>query len=164
MSLSLIVAVAQNGVIGRDNALPWHLPEDLRRFKSLTMGHHLIMGRRTFESLGRLLPGRTSVVVTRDLGFVVPGAVVVHSLPEALEAAREDPEPFLIGGASLFVEALPHVDKIYLTRVLQDCDGDTYLDLRFLTRGWRCVVQGDVQHSQESGLPFRYEEYERVES
>ena len=88
--LSLIVAIAQNSVIGLNNTLPWHLPEDLKRFRALTMGHHIIMGRKTYESLGRLLPGRTTVIVTRNTNFVVEGAVVVNSLPAAIEACRGD--------------------------------------------------------------------------
>lgn len=117
MSLSIIVAMDLNRVIGVDNTLPWHLPEDLKRFKALTMGHCVIMGRKTFESIGKALPGRTNIVVTRRSDYAAKGCTVVHSLEEALAAAKDDPEPFLIGGAELFEQALPRAAKIYLTRV-----------------------------------------------
>jgi dihydrofolate reductase len=125
-SLSLIVAVARNGVIGKDNRLPWHIPEDLKRFRGLTMGHHIIMGRRTWESIGRPLPGRTSVVVSRRQDYSAPGALVVHSLAQALAACGPDDEAFVIGGAQLYREALPLAQRIYLTRIEADYAGDTY--------------------------------------
>ena len=116
-ALSLIVAHADNRVIGHNNQLPWHLPEDLKRFRQLTMGHHIIMGRKTYESLGRLLPGRTTVIVTRDTGYTVEGARIVHSLPEALAVCAGDEEPFLIGGAEMYEQGLPYVTRLYITRV-----------------------------------------------
>ena len=103
-SLSLIVAVASNGTIGINNTLPWHLPEDLKRFRALTTGHHIIMGRKTYESLNRLLPDRTTVIVTRNRDYAVPGAVITHSLQEAVTSCGDDPEAFLIGGAELYAE------------------------------------------------------------
>jgi len=123
-ALSLIVAMARNGVIGRDNAMPWHLPSELAKFKRITMGHHLVMGRKTFESIGRLLPGRTSVIVTRDRTYAVPGAIIAHSLAQALNACAGDSEVFVIGGAQLFAEALPLANRIYLTTIDADIDGD----------------------------------------
>ena len=124
MKLSLIVAMERSGVIGRDGDLPWHLSADLRRFKQLTMGHHIIMGRKTFDSIGRLLPGRTSVVVTRQSDFAAPGAVVTHSLPDAVAAASNDDEAFIIGGAEIYQQALDIVDRIYLTEVDAEVAGD----------------------------------------
>jgi dihydrofolate reductase len=124
--LSLIVAVARNGVIGKSNQLPWRLPEDLKRFRTLTMGHHIIMGRRTWESIGRPLPGRTSVVVTRRGDYAAPGALVVHSLADALAACTGDDEVFVIGGAEIYGEALPLADHIYLTRIDADYAGDAF--------------------------------------
>jgi dihydrofolate reductase len=126
MRVSIIVAVAHNGVIGRDGDLPWRLPADLRFFKRVTMGHHLVMGRKTWASIGRPLPGRTMVVLTRDPGLVIPGAQVVHALPEALALARAagDPEAFVIGGAEVFARALLLADRLYLTRVYADVEGD----------------------------------------
>src|SRR5688572_25703854 len=102
MTLSLIVAMAENGVIGRDNRLPWHISEDLKRFKSLTMGHPIIMGRKTHESIGKPLPGRQNIVITRDSFYQAEGAQVVHSLEEALRACGADGEKFVIGGSAVF--------------------------------------------------------------
>lgn len=117
MRLSIIVAMDQNRVIGVDNRLPWHLPEDLKRFKALTLGHSVIMGRKTFESIGKPLPGRTNIVVTRRKDFTAKGCTVVHSLEDALAAVQQDSEPFLIGGGELFELGLPRAAKIYVTRV-----------------------------------------------
>jgi dihydrofolate reductase len=126
MVVSIIAAVAENGVIGRDGDLPWRLPADLRFFKRVTMGHHLVMGRKTWASIGRPLPGRTLVVLTRDRALEIPGVHVVHALPEALALARAagDREAFVIGGADVFARALPLADRLYLTRVHADVAGD----------------------------------------
>lgn len=124
-SISLIVARALNGVIGRNNALPWRLPADLRRFKRLTMGKPMLMGRRTFESIGRALPGRVSLVLTRDAAWQAPGAVAVHSLDEAFKHAGGAPELVVIGGAELFKLVLPLAERVYLTEVHAAIAGDT---------------------------------------
>lgn len=124
--LSVIAAVSRNGVIGRHNTLPWHLPEDLKRFRALTMGHPIIMGRRTYESLGRLLPGRQTVIVSRNPAYRVEGARVVATLPQALEVCARDAEAFVIGGAQLYQEALPLADRLYLTRIEADVEGDAF--------------------------------------
>jgi dihydrofolate reductase len=128
MRVSLIVAVSTNGVIGRDGDLPWHLPADLKHFKRTTLGHHLIIGRRTWLELGKALPGRTMVVVTRSRRFVADGARVVHSIDAALEAARGDDEPFIGGGSHIYRTALARnlVDRMYITRVLAEVEGDTW--------------------------------------
>lgn len=116
--------MSRNRVIGRDGRLPWRLSADLRRFRRLTMGHHLIMGRKTYESIGRALPGRISIVLTRQVDWNVPGLVVAHSLPEALRAAGDDGEVFVIGGAELYQQALPLANRIYLTQVEADVAGE----------------------------------------
>src|SRR5688500_3896960 len=126
MVKSLVVAKAQNGVIGRDNRLPWRLPADLAYFKRVTMGHPVIMGRRTWESIGRPLPGRQNIVVTRNRDYSAPGATVVGSLDAAWRAAGDVEEACVIGGTSLFAEALPIADRIHLTEVQADVEGDTY--------------------------------------
>jgi dihydrofolate reductase len=123
--VSLIVAMAQNGVIGRDNALPWRLPEDLKRFKAFTLGKTLLMGRKTYESIGRPLPGRANLVLTRDSGWQAPGIVVVHSVEEALAGAAGS-ELVAIGGAEIYRLVLPFARRIYLTHVHADVPGDTY--------------------------------------
>jgi dihydrofolate reductase len=124
--LSLIVAHAKNNVIGINNTLPWHLPEDLKRFRVLTMGHHIIMGRKTYESLGRLLQGRTTVIVTRNKHYQVEGALVAHSLQAALLLTNSDAEPFLIGGAELYKEGLKLASKLYVTEVQAEFTGDAF--------------------------------------
>ncbi len=128
MEIAIIVAVADNGVIGIGGALPWHLPGDLRRFRERTLGHHVVMGRHTFVSIGRPLPGRHNVVLSRDPTLQLPGCTVVASLAAAIDVARAggDDEAFVIGGAALYREALPIADRIYLTRVHASPPGDTY--------------------------------------
>jgi dihydrofolate reductase len=134
-------------VIGHQGRLPWHLPADLQRFKSLTMGHHIIMGRKTWESIGRPLPGRTSVVVTRNASYSAAGAVLAASLHEALTLARLDPEPFVIGGAEIFGEALPIATRIYLTKILAAYEGDTWFPELPATQ-WKCM---QVDHHPAEG-------------
>lgn len=126
MRRSLVVAVARNGVIGRDNALPWRLPADLAYFKKVTMGHPVVMGRKTHESIGKPLPGRLNIVITRNRGFAAPGCIVAGSLEEAWRAAGDAGEVCVIGGTSLFEETLPIADLIHLTEVDADVEGDTY--------------------------------------
>jgi dihydrofolate reductase len=126
MKRSLVVAVARNGVIGRDNALPWRLPADLAHFKRVTMGHPVVMGRRTHESIGKALPGRKNIVVTRSSGYQAPGCTVVNSLDEAWQAAAGADEVCVIGGTTLFEETLPVADVIHLTEVEADVEGDTW--------------------------------------
>ena len=125
MTISLIVAVSRNGVIGNKNKLPWHLPADLKRFKQLTMGHPILMGRKTFESIGKPLPGRTNIVITHQPGFQACGALVAHSLEEALRLCEKEEQVFVIGGAEIFRQAIPLADRIYFTEIHQDFEGDT---------------------------------------
>ncbi|HQR51320.1 MAG TPA: dihydrofolate reductase [Methylophilaceae bacterium] len=156
--ISIIAAIARNGVIGLDNTLPWHLPEDLKRFRALTMGHHILMGRKTYDSLGRLLPGRTTVIVSRNPGYVVPGALVAGSLKQALQACGGDEEVFVIGGAQLYHEALPLADRLYLTWIERDFEGDAHfppLDLaQWHETGRETGISAD-------GLGYAFVTYER---
>lgn len=125
--VSLIVAMAQNGVIGRANALPWQrLPEDLKRFRAFTLGKAVLMGRKTFESIGRPLPGRANLVLTRDRAWSAPGVVVVHSVEEALSRAAGSSELVVIGGAEIYRLVLPFARRMYLTHVHADVPGDTF--------------------------------------
>ena len=126
MKRSLVVAVARNGVIGRDNALPWRLPSDLAHFKRVTMGHPIVMGRRTYESIGKPLPGRKNIVVTHNPAFQAPGCTVVGSLDEAWREAAGAEEVCVIGGTTLFAETLPTADVIHLTEVDAEVEGDTF--------------------------------------
>jgi dihydrofolate reductase len=125
--VSLIVAMSRNGVIGLEGRLPWHIPAELQRFKTLTMGHPIVMGRKTWDSIGRLLPGRTTIIVSRNPGLRVEGAHIASSLEQALDLARPDPEAFVIGGAEIFRLSLPYAGRIYLTTVAIDCAGDTFM-------------------------------------
>ncbi len=128
MIISLIVAMDEKRGIGKNNQLPWRLSDDLKRFKALTMGHHIIMGRKTYESIARLLPGRTMVIVTRNPEYDVVGALVTNSLPMALEIAEKsnESEVFIVGGAEIFAETLPLADRIYLTLVHSNVDADVF--------------------------------------
>lgn len=125
--VTLIVARARNGVIGASGGLPWRLPEDLAFFKRTTMGHPIVMGRKTWESIGRPLPGRRSIVVTRDRNFVAAGAEVVHSLDEAIQRCADTEEIFVIGGAQLYAEALSRAERLLMTEIDADFEGDTFL-------------------------------------
>ena len=122
----MIAAAGENNALGKDNDLVWHLPDDFRRFKALTTGHYIIMGRKTFESFPKPLPNRTHVVITRQKDYQREGAVVVHSLKDALETAQEDPQPFIIGGGEIFDMGLKVTEKIELTRVHADFEADAF--------------------------------------
>lgn len=126
MIRSFVVAAAQNRVIGQGNRMPWHLPSDLAFFKRITMGHPIVMGRKTYESIGKPLPGRTNIVITRDPGFRAPGCVVVDSLEAAYRAAGDTDEVFVIGGAQIYQAAMANVDRIYLTEIQASPEGDTW--------------------------------------
>jgi dihydrofolate reductase len=124
--VSLIVAMAQNGVIGRDNSLPWRLPRDLKRFRSATLGKPVLMGRKTFESIGRPLPERVNLVLTRDRSWLAPGVIAVHTVDEALTQAGMSTELVAIGGAEIYRLVLPFARRIYLTHVHADVEGDIF--------------------------------------
>jgi dihydrofolate reductase len=151
--LSIIVAIAKNRVIGANNALPWHLPEDLKRFRALTMGHHLIMGRKTYESLNRLLPGRTTVIVTRNSNYRVAGALIANSLQQAIELCGNDEEVFLIGGAELFRDGLKLADKLYITEIDAAFEGDVFFPELDQTK-WQEISR--ERHTSAQGLSFFY--------
>lgn len=156
--LSIIVAVAHDGVIGANNTLPWHLPEDLKRFKALTMGHHIIMGRKTYDSLGRLLPGRTTVIVTRNENYKVEGALVANSLDAAIALCENDDEVFLIGGAELYQAGLKLAHKLYITEIELDVAGDAFFP-KLASTEWQETER--EAHTSEKGLNFSYATYIR---
>jgi len=161
--VSLITAMAANRVIGRRNSLPWRLPADMRRFKALTMGHTLIMGRKTYDSVGYPLPGRRTVVITRQPGWKADGVSVVHSLDEALQAAARigGGEVLVAGGGEIFRDALPRADRIYLTRIEQDFPGDTFFP-ELDAAAWRIVEQEHHDASDENPYAFTFETLDRV--
>jgi dihydrofolate reductase len=160
--ISLIVAVAKNAVIGANNRIPWHLPAELQLFKRLTMGHHIIMGRKTWESINRLLPGRTTVIVTRQRDFRVPGALVVNSLADAVDKCEGDDEIFVIGGAELFKAALPLAHRLYLTTVDIEPAGDTFMPAIDF-REWREVSSESHAADERNPHGFHHTVYERVQ-
>ena len=158
--VTLIVAVADNGVIGRANSLPWHLPDDLKRFKRLTMGKPMIMGRKTFESIGRPLPGRLNIVVTRDTNYRHEGVTVVHGTTQALEAAAGAPEVMVIGGADLFRLFLPAAGRIHLTRVHGSVEGDVTwpaLDIR----QWEVIGREGHEADERHAYSMTFEVWEK---
>ncbi len=158
--ISLIVAMAKNRVIGAGNRIPWHLPNELRLFKSLTMGHHIVMGRKTYESIDRLLPGRTTVIVTRQRDYAVPGAIVAHSIDEALAECAGDEEIFVIGGADLFRETLPRADRLYLTIVDAEPEGDTFMPEIDMS-AWRETSSQSFAPDEKHAHAYRLAVYER---
>jgi len=153
--------MAQNRVIGAGGRIPWRLPDELKRFKRLTMGHHVIMGRKTWDSIGRLLPGRTTVIVTRQRGYRVPGALVAHSLDEAITACGGDNEIFVIGGAELYAQALPCASRLYMTTVEARIEGDARMP-RFDPGSWREVSSEAFPADDRHRYPFRCTIYERA--
>ncbi|CAG4884944.1 Dihydrofolate reductase type 3 [Georgfuchsia toluolica] len=156
--LTLIAAVARNGIIGRNNTLPWRLPEDLKHFKALTTGHPIVMGRKTWESLGQPLPGRHNIVITRDAAYHAAGATVVNSLEGALHLANDAEELFVIGGAEIYRLALPLADRLQLTELDADFAGDTHFpDVDRIT--WRETIR--ERHRSASSFDYAFVTYER---
>ncbi|MFO0886275.1 MAG: dihydrofolate reductase [Pirellulales bacterium] len=165
MRLSLIVAHAPNRVIGNAGGLPWRLSSDLKRFKSLTMGHHLIMGRKTYDSIGKPLPGRTSIVLTRTLpqaqGETNSGVLYATTLTDAIRLASGDDEAFVIGGGDIYRQALPLVDRLYLTLVDADVDGDTYFPAIELAE-WKQSHQESCPAAEKDQFPHQFLILDRV--
>jgi dihydrofolate reductase len=155
----LLAALASNGVIGVDGKLPWHLPEDLKHFKALTLGHPIIMGRRTWESLGKALPGRENIVITRTPGYNAPGAAVATSLGAALALCAGEPVAFVIGGHQLFVESFPLAAGLILTEIFRPYEGDTWFP-KFDRLRWR-EAQREA-HTAADGMRFDFVRYERI--
>jgi dihydrofolate reductase len=160
MPVSLIAALAQNRAIGLDNQLPWHLSADLKRFKSITMGKPILMGRRTHESIGRALPGRTNLILSADPDYRSPGCRVVHSLDEALREAGESGELMVIGGASLYERFLPRASRLYLTLIGREFPGDTFFPAIDWSR-WEEVYRENVTEDAGAGFPYSFVNLER---
>ncbi|WP_121667893.1 dihydrofolate reductase [Mesonia aquimarina] len=144
--LTMIAAAAENNALGKDNDLVWHLPDDFKRFKKLTTGHFIIMGRKTFESFPKLLPNRTHVIITRQENYAPENCIVVHSLEDALIAAKQDEQPFIIGGGEIYKIALPHADKIELTRVHTKVEADTFFP-EINEKNWKKT--GEIFHEKD---------------
>lgn len=153
--ISLVAAVSQNGIIGNENALPWKLPEDLKRFKELTYGAPVIMGRKTYASIGRLLPGRKNIILTRQLDLIIPGAWLVKSLEAALLLTEEVPEAFIIGGGEIYTLALPIADRLYLTEVDVVIEGDAAFPSWPALKSTSILVGGKGVRFQETSCEER---------
>ncbi len=162
MSISMIWAMAENGVIGKDNDMPWHLPLDFAYFKEQTLGKRMLMGRKTWESLGgKPLKGRTSIVITRDAGFQAEGAQVIHTLEEALAEGRKDDELMIIGGAEIYGMMLPYADKLLVTRIYEDFEGETkFPDVRW--EKWKEVSSVQGIRNEQNPYDYRFYVYERT--
>ena len=161
MLISLIAAMDRNRLIGAENRLPWHLPADLQHFKALTMGKPIIMGRRTFESLGRPLPGRHNIVVTRDATYSAEGCTVVYSVDQALAAASRHPEAMVIGGAALYGQLMAHAQRIYLTLVDGEFEGDVFFPA-VAQDEWREVEREDRKADERNPHPYSFVVLERT--
>lgn len=156
--ITLIAAAAENNALGKDNDLLWHLPEDFKRFKQITSGHYIIMGRKTFESFPKPLPNRTHIIITRQEEYLVDGCLVVHSLEKALEIAPQNEEIFIIGGAQIYKQALPFADKIDLTRVHIELDADAFFP-EFNTSEWNLVFSEKHFKDEKHQYDFTFETY-----
>ncbi len=153
--LNIIAAIAKNGVIGKNNQLPWHLPDDLKYFKQLTHGHTVIMGRKTFESIGKPLPGRFNIVITQQTDYQKSGIVTASNLMDALAKAPENQKIFVIGGASLYQMTLPLAERFYLTEVLADVEGDAYFP-KWQREQWECIEAADHAIDDKHEFAFRF--------
>jgi dihydrofolate reductase len=164
MRISIIAALSTNNVIGRDNDLPWRQSADLKRYKALTMGHHLITGRKTYESVGRPLPGRTTVVITHDPSYQAEGVIVVHSLDEGLRVAEAngDDDAFINGGAQIFAQALHLADRMLLTRIHADIEGDTFFPEFDDVSEWQLVDSEHFEADEKNQYPYTYLTYVRA--
>ncbi|MDB5021103.1 MAG: dihydrofolate reductase [Pedobacter sp.] len=155
MIVSFVVAIAENNAIGKDNKLLWSLPKDMKHFKEITNGHTVIMGRRTFDSMGKPLPNRRNIVITRNRELNIEGAEVTNSLADALSRCAKDEEVFIIGGAEIYKEALAKTDRIYLTRVHERFDGDTYFPELNMEK-WVETAREEHQPDEKNQIAFTF--------
>ncbi|RXP58633.1 dihydrofolate reductase [Lutibacter sp. HS1-25] len=156
--ITIIAAISTNNALGKDNQLIWHLPADLKRFKKVTLGHHIIMGRKTFESLGKPLPNRTTIIITRNKNYTQSGCIVVNSLNEAIEAAKADTNPYILGGAEIYKQAMSIADKLDLTLVHQTFDADAFfpkIDFNL----WEESSREDFKSDDLNKYPFSFVTY-----
>ncbi len=162
-NLSLIVAVAENGAIGKNNDLLWHISADLKHFKALTTGHCIIMGRKTYESFPkRPLPNRRNIVITNNMDYREEGCEVVHSVEEAIALCKDDEQSFVIGGATVYTQFLPFVDKIFLTKVFATFEADTFFPEIDLSQ-FEQTAASEVFTDEKSGLRYQFLEYRRID-
>lgn len=160
MKISIVVAFDKNQLIGRNNQLPWHLPADLKYFKNVTMGHHLIMGRKTYDSIGKPLPGRTSVVITRQHDWKAEGCLVAHSLEDAIRLCGNQEEIFIVGGAEIFKNSLPVATDLYITKINHQFEGDTFFP-EINENEWREISREDHQPDEKNKWGFSFLRFRR---
>jgi len=161
MKISVIAAMSQNRVIGRDGSLPWHLPTDLARFKSITTGHTVIMGRKTYESVGKPLPNRRTIIITRNNDYQCADVFIAHSLDEALDHAAHEDEVFILGGETVYRIALPRADRLYLTIIHATIEGDTYFPTLDFD-DWKLVEDERHEIDERHAYAFSFRRYERA--
>jgi dihydrofolate reductase len=161
MILSFDIAFGKNRGLGFGNKLPWHLPDDLKRFKETTKGHSVIMGRKTYESIGRLLPERRNIIITRDLSYKVEGAEIAHSIEEAIEKVKNEKEAFVIGGAEILKIALPYIGKMYLTHVDAEVEADSFFPEVDFSK-WKIIYEEFHPKDERHAYEFTYKIWEKV--
>ncbi|MEH7381894.1 dihydrofolate reductase [Bacillus sp. JJ1533] len=160
--ISLLLAMDKNQLIGKDNDLPWRLPADLAYFKRVTMGHPIIMGRKTYDSIGRPLPGRENIIVTRDTSYKAEGCKVIHSIDEIVEMSKEtDQELFVIGGAEIFKEILPYSERLYITEIDEEFEGDTYFPV-FDKAKWKVISKEKGIKDEKNPYEYTFLVYEKT--
>ncbi len=160
MMVSMVVAIAENNAIGKDNQLLWYLPKDLKHFKTITSGHTVIMGRKTFDSVGKPLPNRRNIVITRNTDLTIDGVEVVNSLAQALELCAAADEVFIVGGAEIYKEAMAHTDRIYLTVVHEEFEADTFFP-EIDRNLWKEIASESHQPDEKNNLSFTFSTLER---
>ena len=156
--ISIIAAIAENNALGKDNQLIWHLPADLKRFKKVTLNHHIIMGRKTFESLGKPLPNRTTIIITRNKNYQVEGCIVVNSLKQALEAAKSDQNPYILGGAEIYKQAIEIADELDLTFVHHKFEADAFFP-EIDTTIWKETLREDFKADEKNKYDYSFVTY-----
>ena len=161
MILSCVLAFGSNRGLGFGNRLPWNLPDDLKRFKQITRGHSIIMGRKTYESMGRLLPERKNIIITRDTSYQIPGATIKHSIEEAIEECKNEEEAFVVGGGEIVKLALPHLDRMYLTHGKANVPADSFFPEFDLSK-WKVVSEEFHPKDERHAYDFTFKTYERI--
>ena len=158
--LTIIAAVAKNNALGKNNDLIWHLPADLKRFKEITLGHHIIMGRKTFESLGKPLPNRTTIIITRNPDYIAPGCIVVNELTTAIKAAAEDENPYILGGAEIYKQAMSYADILDLTLVHESFDADAFFPIIDMSK-WTEMSRRDFKADEKNKYDYSFVQYKK---
>jgi len=161
MKISLIVAMASNRVIGLDNKMPWHLSADLKKFKQITLGAPILMGRKTYESIGRPLPGRTNIIISRNPAYRQPGCLIFNGIEQALAHCSNADEVFIIGGSALYQSMLPLADTLYLTQIHQDFDGDTFFP-ELDSKQWLEVAREEVNDDPDASFSYSFLKLQKV--